>query len=498
MMRVTEQQVRKLMMEHTKSGKIGYAAMKAGMNRKTAAKYVRGGNRSSEKEVLRGWRTRTDPLADYWPEAEKMLEETPALEGRALFEWLGGKYPGVFQAGQLRTFQRRVKQWRALKGPEKEVFFTQDHRPGVRMSTDFTNMNALAVTIGGEPFAHLVCHNVLSYSNWEWVTICQSESFLALRKSVQSALLRLGHIPVEHWSDHTTAATHELGAAETGRRGFNRSYLELMAHFGMTPHTINPGKAHENGDVESENGIFKRRVEQQLLLRGHRDFESQELYRLFLEEVAQQANRAKSARLAEELAVMRPLEVALLPEFVEEETPVSRGSTIQTGRKVYSVPSRLIRETVRVRRYEERVEVYYGGQLQAVMPRLSESQTHLINYRHIIEWLVRKPGAFAQYRFREDLFPSLTFRRAYDRLCASCSPRTADQEYLRILRQAALTMETEVERVLCVLEQQNLVPRWHLVEEFWPTKPDPAPALQPLTVALDEYDALLQVREVAL
>ncbi len=486
------------MMEHTKSGKIGFSAMKAGMNRKTAAKYVHNGQQPSEKVGMRDWRTRADPLADYWPEAEKMLSETPDLEGRALFEWLSDKYPEAFQAGQLRTFQRRVKQWRALKGPEKEVFFAQDHRPGVRLSTDFTNMNALVVTIGKEPFAHLVCHNVLSYSNWEWATLCHSESFLALRKSVQAALLRLGHIPAEHWTDHTTAATHKLGAAEIGRRGFNRSYCDLMAHFGMVPRTINPGKAHENGDVESENGIFKRRVEQQLLLRGHRDFDSQEFYRLFLEQVVHKANRAKSVRLAEELAVMRPLEVALLPEFVEEETLVSRGSTIQTGRKVYSVPSRLIRETVRVRRHEERVEVYYGGQLQVVMPRLPDSQTHLINYRHIIEWLVRKPGAFSQYRFREDLFPSLTFRRAYDRLCATCSLRTADQEYLRILRQAARTMETEVERVLSMLEQQDMVPRWHLVEKFWPITPESAPDLQPLTVALDEYDDLLQFREVAL
>ncbi len=495
-MMVTEQQIRKLLMEHTKNGQIGMAAMKAGMNRKTAAKYVNNGQPSMNEEVTRGWRTRGDPFQGYWDEAETLLKATPELEGRALFDWLNEKYPDVFHAGQLRTFQRRVKQWRAQRGPEKEVYFSQDHRPGVRMSTDFTCMNKLAITIRREPFDHLVCHSVLSYSNWEWVTICQSESFLALRKGVQAALLRLGHLPVEHWTDHTTAATHELGAKESARRGFNKSYREMMAHFGVTPRTIGPSKPNENGDVESENGIFKRRVEQHLLLRGSRDFENHEAYRALLEEVAHKANRLKQKRLKEELAVMRPMKVALMPEFVEEEAWVSRGSTIQSSKKVYSVPSRLIGETVRVRRYDEIVEVYYGGQLQAVMPRVPESKKHFINYRHIIEWLVRKPGAFAQYRFREDLFPSVTFRRAYDQLCKSCSPRIADQEYLRILRQAARTMESEVERVLTELEQRGLVPRWHFVQEFWPTASESVPELQPLTVTLREYDALLQAGEV--
>lgn len=366
------------------------------------------------------------------------------------------------------------------------------------MSTDFTRMNNLAITICKELFDHLVCHSVLSYSNWEWGSICQSESFLALRKGVQAALVRLGHIPSEHWTDHTTAATHTLCAEESDRRGFNKSYLDMMVHFDMKPHTIGLSKPNENGDVESENGIFKRRVNQQLLLRGSRDFETHAAYRDFLEKVMHKANQLKQTRLKDELAVMRPMEVALMPEYIEEDVLVSRGSTIQSAKKVYSVPSRLIGETVRVRRHEETVEVYYGGRLQVVMPRVPESKTHFINYRHIIEWLVRKPGAFAQYRFREDLFPSVTFRRAYDQLCKSCSPRMADQEYLRILRQAARTMESEVERVLTELEQRELVPRWHLVQEFWPTASASVPKLQPLTVTLKEYDALLQAGEVEL
>lgn len=492
-MHVTDQQVRKLLMEHQKCGEVGTAAMKAGMHRNTAGRYIRDGKLPSETTTDRQWRTKPDPFTEHWHEVTAMLTEAPELEGKALFEWLSDRHPGSYQEGQVRTFQRHVRQWRALYGPEKEIYFQQTHLPGIRMQTDFTCMNSLGITIDGVPFAHIACHDVLTYSNWEWATICHSESLLAIRKGLQAALVHLGHIPVEHWTDHSTAATHELGGDERGIRGFNSGYLKLTDYFGMTPKTINVDSPNENGDVESANGAFKGRVKQHLLLRGSSDFESEDMYRVFLEYVLNRANDRRRKRLAEELAVMRILEVPLLPGYVEEDVTVSRWSTIQTDRRAYSVPSRLIGETVRVRRHEEQVEVYLSGIKQLVMPRLTGDKKHAINYRDIIEWLVRKPGAFAQYRFRADLFPSLVFRRAFDRLCKDCAPRTADMEYLRILRQAAQTMESDVERVLVDLEDRNICPRWAAVQEFWP-QPEPVavPELMPLIVELGAYDALLQ------
>lgn len=491
-MRVTDRQVRKLFMEYQKSGKIQMAALKAGMNRDTAAAYIASGQLPSDRVVERDWRTRPDPFEGHWAEAEAMLREAPELEAKALFEWLSERHDDRYDEGQLRTFQRHVRRWRALYGPEKEVYFQQEHKPGVRLQTDFTCLNSLGMTIRSEPFQQLLCHSVLTYSNWEWGTLCQSESLLALRHGLQTVLVQLGHVPLEHWTDHSTAATHALGGDEHGQRGFNGTYLKLMEHFGVDPRTINRAEPHENGDVESSNGAFKRRLKQHLLLRGSYDFDDAQAIRRFIEEVFRKANRGRQKRLAEELAVMRPLRVALLPEYVEEDVSVSRWSTVQTDRRVYSVPSRLIGETVRVRRYEEQVEVCLAGAVQLVMPRLTGEKTHAINYRDIIEWLIRKPGAFAQYRFRSDLFPSLVFRRAYDRLCQDCAPRTADLDYLRILRQAAKTMECEVERVLMDLERRDLTPNWAALQAFWPAaQPAAAPNLQPLRVELNIYDALL-------
>jgi hypothetical protein len=256
------------------------AALKAGMTRKTASKYLHKEWPLEPKED-RDWRTRENPFETHWPQVEARLQGAPELEAKALFEWLCERYPGRYTVGQLRTFQRHLKRWRALHGPDKEVYFAQVHPPGGRLSTDFTWMNSLRITIRGDPFAHLLCHRVLSYSNGEWATICQRESVLAMRHGLQAALLRLGHVPREHWTDHSTAATHEVAVKEKAGRGFNRSYLDLMSHFGMEPHTIQVKKPHENGDVESQNGHLKRRLDQHLLLRGHRDFESVEEYRRF-------------------------------------------------------------------------------------------------------------------------------------------------------------------------------------------------------------------------
>jgi len=364
------------------------------------------------------------------------------------------------------------------------------------LQTDFTCLNSLRVTIGGAAFPHQLCHSVLTYSNWEWGTVCQSESYLALKHGLQAALVRLGHVPQEHWTDHSTAATHLIGAAAPGQWAFNDNYRSLLTHFAIVPQTINVGQPNENGDVESANGALKRRLEQHLLLRGSREFASVADYEQFIRTVLDKANRARQSKLAEELAVMRLLAVDLLPEYEELSVRVSRGSTIQVDCSAYSVPSRLIGQTVQVRCYEDQLEVWCRNQPQLTMPRVSGGQRHAVNYRHIIDWLVRKPGAFRQYRYRDDLFPSLVFRHAYDALNTVCLPRTADLEYLRILQAAARTMECEVEHALTQIAALGQPPRWSLVLEFLPRVEVECPTLQPLAVNLAEYDALVATTEV--
>jgi transposase len=488
--RTTDAQVRKLMEEMSRQGQVGRAALRSGMDRKTARRYLATGRLPSEASPPRCWRTRPDPFEEDWPAIAERLEAAPTLEGRALFEDLLKRQPERYEVGQLRTFQRRVKQWRARQGPDKEVFFPQSHRPGEAGQTDFTDAGKLGVTIAGEPFPHLLCHFVLPYSNWEWATVCHSESMLALRRGVQSAVFRLGRVPEYHQTDNSTAATHDL---RTGKRGFNEEYVALMDHLGMTPRTTAIGKKEQNGDVEAANGALKRRLEQHLLLRDSRDFESVEAWESWVQDVLGQSNRLRTKRVAAELAVMRPLIVDRLREYREIDVPVTSWSTIRVKYNAYSVPSRLCGEWLRVRLYEDRLEVHHGGTHQLSIERLQGRNNHRINYRHVIGSLVRKPGAFARYRYREELFPTLTFRRAYDALVDALGGGwDADVEYLRILHLAARTLESEVETALELLLAERTVP---LADQVRPLVEPPMPQVPELaipTVDLIVYDALFE------
>ena len=449
------------MEEMSKHGHIGQAAMKAGMDRKTARKYVDGGKLPSELATRRDWRTRVDPFEEHWAEVVERLALTPELEAKTLFEALQVEHPERYADGQLRTLQRRIRWWRAAHGPDQEVSLAQRHRPGEAAQTDFTHTGELAVTIVGQLFVHMLCVLVLPFSNWQWATVCLSESMVALRKGVQRALFQLGRAPEWHQTDNSTAATHRIpegqrvDGVDGGKRPFNVEYVALMAHLGMKPRTIGIGESEQNGDVESANGAIKRRLEQALLLRGSRDFESVAAWQEFVDDVSRKANKNRGRRVGEEIAAMRELAVTKLPEYVVEDAVVSDWSTIRIKQCAYSVPSRLIESWVRVWIFEDKIEVYFADELQLGCERLRGRGHRRIDYRHVIKSLVRKPGGFARYVYREEMFPSVAFRRAYDAIQSPHRGAKGDLEYLRILDLAASTMEADVTLALDVLLSES-------------------------------------------
>jgi len=504
---VSNAQVRKLMEELGKTGQIGKAALRAAMDRKTARKYRDAGALPSELRKPRRYRTRSDPFDEDWAYIREGLIKAPELDAKMLFDHLCERSPDRYQEGQLRTLQRRIKRWRSLEGPPKEIFFPQQHRPGEALQTDFTWATKLEITIAGEPFPHMLCNSVLPYSNWQAVTVCRSESFLALKKGLQCALFRLGRRPEFHQIDNSTSATHtERG--EDGRFGnpeeaealrkFNDNYLRLVRHFGLEPRTTGVGKKEQNGDVESLNGSLKRRLEQHLLLRGDRDFASLEEYETWLDGVVEKANRLRRKRLGEELAVMKEVKVRRLPEFNTERVRVGQGSTIRVQKNTYSVPSRLIGTQVEVRVYEERIEVRSAGQLQLVCERLLGSKQAKIDYRHLIHSLIQKPGALERYRHREALFPSLIFRQAHDALHEELKSWSADLQYLRILGLAAESFESEIELALKLILEEGRAPRFEEVKGLVRLDEHEVPKQAIPEVNLAAYDRLLtELGEVA-
>ncbi|MCP5065783.1 MAG: IS21 family transposase [bacterium] len=478
--------MRKLMEEMGKHGKIGRAAMHADMDRKTARKYVKAGKLPSDCSKAREYRTRDNPFTEDWAWVEGQLATSPGLEAKTLFECLQERHPGRYSDGQLRTLQRHIRDWRAQQGPEKEIFFGQEHRPGEAAQTDFTHTEELKVTIQGMLYLHLLCNFVLPYSNWQWVTVCLSESYLALKRGVQAAAFRLGRLPTWHQTDNSTSATHR---PSKGKRRFNADYEALMRHYGMKPRTTGIGEKEQNGDVEASNGALKRRLEQALLVRGSRDFESVEEYEQWVQSVVSKANLSRHTRLEEELPVMEPVTVSKLADYKKLDVPVQSGATIRVLRNTYSVPSRLIGHTVEVRASERIIEVWYGNKLQMVAERLLGRGNFTIDYRHVIWSLVKKPGAFARYRYQPALFPTLAFRAAYDGIVARQPDTRGDLEYLRILHLAAATMQGDVEAALECLVDAGLEITFDAVHDLVvPSQQATVPEMEPFEVELALYD----------
>jgi hypothetical protein len=451
---VTDAQVR-LMRQKRMDGKTQeVAAAASGMSLRTAREWDTGPFPSATKRP-RDWRTRPDPFAAVWlTDVEPLLRSDAkgVLEAKWVLEVLRTRYPEQFQPGQARTLQRRFRDWRARHGVEPEVFFQQVAAPGREAAIDFTHATDLDVTIAGDPFPHLLFEFVLSYSQWTWVAIAFGETFEALAAGVQGAVWALGGVPAVLRSDNLSAATHELKTSSG--RDLTPRFRAVLEHYGMRSSRITPGRAHENGIAEQAHRRLKSLIAQALLVRGHAAFEDVTAYDAFVQEVvAYWRNRPAAARLAEERPVLRALPSGAIPSFTIYYPVVRRWSTIRVAHRTYSVPAQLMGHTVEARVHPNVVEVRYRDQVVQTMPRLRKEEAHHIDYRHVIGWLVRKPGAFARYRYREDLYPSLTFRRAYDALVRTHGER-ADVEYLRILHLAATVGEAPVVAVLvAVLDQ---------------------------------------------
>jgi hypothetical protein len=485
-------EVKLFMQERKKGMDQRVAAARAGMSERTARKYEHAGKLPSQLTRAHDWNTRQNPFEEEWPWVVSQLERDPALQGSTLFALLCERHPGRYQSTQIRTLQRHIARWRALHGPEQEVIFEQRHTPGERAQSDFTHMDDLEITLAGQPFPHLLYHLVLTYSNVEAVRLCFSESFEALAEGLEACLWHIGGVPQQHRTDHLSAAIQHFGS--TGREEFTARYQALMTHYGMQPTWNNAGVAHENGDVEQSHHRFKQAVDQALRAHGSRDFPNRAAYEHFLHELVRNRNLSRSVRFAAEREALRPLPATPLAPCKELRVTVSRFSTIQVLGNTYSVPSRLIGTTLTLRVRAETLEGFVGSGLAFTLPRLSGRHQHQINYRHIIWPLVRKPGAFAAYRYRDELFPTTLFRQAYDRLLTA-QPKRADREYVRVLHLAATISEADVETALILLLEAGTPPTFDTVRDLvYVPYAHMVPQLHMPTLDLSPYDQLIPSR----
>lgn len=487
---LTDQQVR-LFMNKRKRHTQEVAAAMAGMSVRSARRIEQGARLPSQKP-LRTWRTRSDPFAAVWDsEVAPLLRQAPNLKAITLLSRLQEAHPGQFPDSMRRTLERRVSQWRAIEGPGKEIFFPQEHLPGVQGLSDFTAMHDLGVTLTGMPFEHKLYHFVLAFSHWEYASVIEGgESFEALSAGLQNALWQAGGCPREHRTDSLSAAFKNLQQEED----FTARYAALLDHYSMIGTRNNVGVAHENGSVESSHRHLKEAVDQALILRGHRDFADRAAYEAFVREVVMRRNRRNAAAFNVEREQLLDLPLRRTTDFLEEEARVTRCCTFTLRGILYSAPSRLIGHRLKVRVYADRLDCYLAGALVHSVPRSSRAgdNRRALDYRHFIDALKRKPQAFKGLAFRDDLFPRAAYRRAWEQLEAKCTPRDACKTIVGLLELAAhhgveAMLAERLDAVLTAGELPNLE---QLREEFAPRQPQCPHVLVELPSAA-LYDTLL-------
>jgi transposase InsO family protein len=431
------------------------AAARAGFSTATAYRIEGDPRPPSARGTPRG-RRRPDPLAAIWDsDVVPLLQSAPGLRPIAVFEEVRRRHPEL-GAGIRRTLERRIRAWRALHGPEQEVIFRQVHQPGRLGLSDFTDMRDLAVTIAGQPLDHRLYHFRLPYSGFEHAhVVLGGESYVALAEGLQNALWALGGAPLEHRSDSLSAAFRNLG--RDAQEDLTRRYDALCAHYGMQPSRNNPGVAHENGAIESAHGHLKATIADALLLRGLRDFPDLAAYRAFVDEVVGRHNARIAPRIALEREALQNLPARRTADHEEAVVSVTSSSGFTLRKVFYSVPSRLIGHRLRVRLFDDRLEVFLGSTPQFTLPRGRSHPDgrhgHVVDYRHVIHALRRKPMALLGLVYRDSLFPRAAYARAFEAMRAALPDRMACRLTVELL---ALAHERACEAELAQLIEADL------------------------------------------
>lgn len=483
-MTCTNQQI-KILMRYINIKTLEIAAAKADMSIKTAKKYLRLKKLPSEFKVPRNYSTRLDPFAKHWEQIENILKTRPGLQANQLLMYLIEEYPDHYNNRHLRSLQRRLQIWNAENGINRDVIFPQDILPGKQSQSDWTNMNSLKITINKQPFNHLLFHFMLPYSRWESVMICYSESLDSLTSGYEKAVWELGGTMPEHRTDNLSAATKKSG----NKRTFTEKWKEFLDYYKVQPSRNNPGVSHENGSVEKSHDILKNAVRQQLIIRGHKDFSSLDEYQVFIDKIINKRNSfCKKSLAIEEPSLQKLPDTKWLAPIILD-VRVNTASVVNILKMHYSVPSRLIGYHLRAYVYPNNIELYYGSKCLQKMPRVFKEDTTLgIDYRHIIDSLVRKPGAFFNYRYRQCLFPQTIFRKTYDKLI-KLYPNTGHKIYLKILQLAKMYGEQQIARALKVTVEQKKKITIELLKENIAI-PQKIPIVKIQKVPLSNYDQL--------
>jgi len=470
------------------------AAAKASFSGSTAYRFEQDRRLPSQKLVTRD-RRRPDPLADMFDgEIVPMLQAAPGLRPVAIFEEMQRRHPEL-SPGIRRTIERRIRAWRALHGAERDVIFRQIHEPGRMGLSDFTDMGELQVTIAGLALDHRLYHFRLACSGFAHVhVILGGESYVALAEGLQNALWALGGAPREHRSDSLSAAFRNLDKA--AREDLTLRYDALCAHYGMEPTRNNRGVAHENGSIESPHGHLKKVVRDALLMRGTADFDDLGAYRQFIDELISRGNARHARRIDAERPSLQALPGRRTCDYEETIVTVTSSGGFTLRKVFYTVPSRLIGHRLRVRLYDDRLDLFIGGTPLISLPRgradAKGKHGHVVDYRHVIHALRRKPMALLGLVYRDQLFPRDAYRRTFDRLLERMPERPACRLMVDLLALAHdRGCEADLAAVLTVDLNAGTLPDMAILRARFAPDPTALPQVVVHLTPLVAYEALL-------
>ena len=473
---------------------IEVAAAKANISRATGYRIAQDPRLPSQTAQPRE-RRRPDPLEHIFEtEVVPLLKESPGLRPVAIFDEMLRRHPEL-SPGIRRTLERRIRSWRAIHGKEQDVIFRQMHEPGRLGLSDFTDMSGLGITVSGQPLAHMLYHFRLPWSGFAHAhVILGGESYVALAEGLQNALWSAGGAPHQHRSDSLSAAFRNLD--QDAKLDLTKRYEALCAHYRMTPTRNNRGVAHENGSIESAHGHLKAAIRDALLMRGSAEFVDLEAYRAFIDEIVGRRNAAQGKRITAERAYLQALPAHRTTDFEEVIVTVSSTGGFTLRKVFYTVPSRLIGYRLRVRLYDDRLELLMGGTQLMTLPRgrahSDGRHDQVVNYHHVIHSLRRKPMALLNLVYRDKLFPRSAYRRAFEALIAHLPEKMACKVTVELL---ALAHDRGCERELAeelegVLDAGQLPDPVALRRQFGPD-PSDLPTVTVQQVGLDSYDALV-------
>jgi hypothetical protein len=484
----------RLFMKFRQTNTTAIAAAKASVSVATAYRIEKDARLPSQRKVPRQ-RRRPDPLAGIFDaEVVPMLQAAPGLRAIAIFEEMMRRHPEL-GGGIRRTLERRIRSWRAIHGEEQEVMFRQVHEPGRVGLSDFTDMGSVGITIAGQPLDHRLYHFRLAYSGFEHAhVVLGGESFVALAEAMQNALWSLGGAPREHRSDSLSAAFRNLD--KDAQADLTRRYEELCGHYGMTPTRNNAGIAHENGSIEGPHGHLKRAINDALLMRGASDFDDMPAYRRFVDEIVSRRNARNAKRIDVERAALQELPVRRTSDYEEVTVRVTSSGGFTLRKVFYTVPSRLIGHRLRVRLYDDRLDVFIGGTPLMTLPRgrahSSGKHDQVVNYRHIIHSLRRKPMALLNLVYRDRIFPREAYRRTFDTLMERLPERQACRIMVDLLAMAhERGCESELADQLAASLQARRLPDMAALRERFAPDPSRLPDVVVRLTPLNAYEALL-------